>query len=180
VRDARDFIYALPAWVDRQRRDPFFAHIVALTPRGTNYDDPMRTPHNRWITIRTVGNGKLAYHIITRPGWSPSRTETRETFLKQEFKTEDALIQAGRVEAWNQGDNRFCIKTENVLRFSLWLHPQMVDFSRAIVIELNGKPHTIRPTPSLLDALHSYERHRDWGLIYHSEVVMDVADNPHD
>lgn len=40
-------------------------------------------------------------------------------------------------------------------------------------VTVNGREsqHTLKP--SLLDALRSYERRHDWGLVYHAEVTLD-------
>jgi hypothetical protein len=51
----------------------------------------------------------------------------------------------------------------------------MVDFSKPVKVIVNGKTHLYKSQANLLDALRSYERRQDWGLIYHSELVLDVA-----
>jgi hypothetical protein len=76
------------------------------------------------------------------------------------------------VDARYTGDNVFEVKTENVTRFSLWLHPRMVDFSRPVVVLLNGVQKAYQVQPMLRDALRSYERRQDWGLIYHCELEI--------
>ena len=50
----------------------------------------------------------------------------------------------------------------------------MVDFKRPVTLHVNGNTLTRTAKPSLLDALRSYERRHDWGLIYHSELKITV------
>ena len=66
--------------------------------------------------------------------------------------------------------------TENVGKYSLWLHPDMVDFSRPVTVITNGKVEQYDVQPSLLDAIHSYQRRNDWGLIYHYELQITVSE----
>ena len=64
----------------------------------------------------------------------------------------------------------------NVSRFTLWLHPEMVDFSKPIRITLNGKLHfDRRVSPSLATLLESFERRGDWGLVYPAKTTLDIA-----
>jgi hypothetical protein len=50
----------------------------------------------------------------------------------------------------------------------------MVDFSRPVTVIVDGKKFERAVRPSLLEALASYERRRDWNLIYHARMVIDV------
>ena len=72
------------------------------------------------------------------------------------------------------GNNLFEITIKNVKDFSLWLHPQVVDFSKPITVNLNGNSPTRTAKPTLLDALRSYQRRRDWGIVYHGELKITV------
>ena len=92
------------------------------------------------------------------------------------FTLEKTPINAGIVDAVNRGSNIFEITTENVKRFSLWLHPKMVDFSQSVEVIVNGEKNKYSATPSLFDALRSYDRRKDWGLIYYAEVVITVGE----
>jgi hypothetical protein len=81
-------------------------------------------------------------------------------------------VKAGLVDATVEDGNRIVIHTQNVRKFSVWLHPSMVDFSRPVLVSVNGQEtgHTVKPT--LLNALRSYQRRGDWGLIYHAEISL--------
>lgn len=130
--------------------------------------------HNQWITIGETTEGHVLFDSVRRTGPSPKWNEDRESFLKQGFETIKVRVDSGLVEGINRGNNVFEITTKNVKDFSLWLHPQMVDFAKSITIHLNGNTLTRTADPTLRDALRSYHRHHDWGLIYHSEVKITV------
>lgn len=51
----------------------------------------------------------------------------------------------------------------------------MVDFERSIIVTTNGVTTEHDCTPSLLTALKSLERRRDWGLIYSAVISVDVS-----
>jgi hypothetical protein len=85
----------------------------------------------------------------------------------------------GMVEAINLGDNRLKITVTNVSRFTLWLHPAMVDFTKPIQVAVNGEPQfDTFVAPSLVTALESFERRRDWGLVYPAKITLDTAHKP--
>ena len=43
------------------------------------------------------------------------------------------------IDAVNRGDNTIAVTTRNVARFTLWLHPRMVDVSKPVVVRVDGK-----------------------------------------
>ena len=89
--------------------------------------------------------------------------------------TAPAEIEGAVVEAANQGQNRFDVRMQNVKRFSIWLHPKMVDFSKPVTVSINGETVCERRVePSLAAMMRSWDRRRDWGLLYHAELVVDV------
>ena len=50
----------------------------------------------------------------------------------------------------------------------------MVDFSEPVRIAVNGIESEHDVSESLLDALRSYQRRRDWGLIYPAEISLTI------
>ncbi len=71
--------------------------------------------------------------------------------------------------------NTVLVTTRNVARFTVWLHPHMVDVSQPVTIVVDGKVRFQgRIAPSLATALESHERRFDWGLIYPMKVVVDL------
>jgi hypothetical protein len=80
------------------------------------------------------------------------------------------------IEAVNRGENRIEVTAQNVARFTVWLHPQMVDPRKPVTIAVEGGPAVrARLHPSLVTALESYERRRDWGLIYPMKVEVAIS-----
>ncbi len=161
-------------WLEGKRRDPFCPRVVALTPRGWNATVDTETPHHRWVSILEVGDGRIDFDQVKRTGPGPKWKEPLEDFNKQGFELVKKPIGAGLVDARYQGDNRFEVATENVKKFSLWLHPKMVDFAKPVTVIVNGKQQTHQARPTFLDALRSYHRRTDWGLIYHCELAVAV------
>jgi hypothetical protein len=54
----------------------------------------------------------------------------------------------------------------------------MVDFEKPIQVTVNGEPRfDALVTPSLVTALESFERRRDWGLVYPAKVTLDTNGN---
>ncbi len=174
--DAHEALKGLIPWMMKNRRHAYAPHIVAVSPRGTWLTRRVTaTSHSRWISILEIGDGRIEYDMVKRTGPPPKWGESMESFQAQGFKMVKKPIRAGIVDARNLGENTFEITTDNVTRFSLWLHPKMVDFTRPVTVKLNGRARKFSVKPTLVDALRSYERRRDWGLIYHCEVVIKVA-----
>ena len=130
--------------------------------------------HNKWISIGEITEGHALFDKILRTAPDRVGTKSERAFSSRASRHVKFNVNSGQVEGINRGNNVFEITTENVKGFSLWLHPWMVDFSKPITINLNGSTLTRTAQPSLLDALRSYHRHQDWGLIYHSELKITV------
>ena len=164
----------LADWARDRRRDPFFPHVVALTPRGWRSPTEPPSPHNRWVTILDVADGQIEYDSVKFTGPGMRWGEPVEDWHKQKYELTRTMVTGGMVDARYKGENVFDVATQNVRTFSLWLHPRMVDFSKPVVVAVNGEQETHEVVPSLLDALRSYKRRSDWGLIYHCELVLEV------
>ena len=165
-------------WMDEQRRDPYFPEVVVLSKRSWRTNNrTSETLDNRWVSILETTPGTLAYDVVKLTGPRPRWGESLESFNQQSFTTAKTNVSASAVEAKNLGDNVFEVATENVSTFSLWLHPEMADFSQPITVITNGKHEQYKIQPSLLDALRSYERRNDWGLVYHHELQISVVES---
>ncbi|MBI3948339.1 MAG: prolyl oligopeptidase family serine peptidase, partial [Armatimonadetes bacterium] len=178
------------------RRNPYPARACAVSPftarsspgptayQGTEEERVRRFPHQPysfWTSVLETGPGGIVVEEIERGG-DPTR-----------FKPVRRMMNAGAVDAENLGGNRFRVKTTNVRRFALWLHPKMgVDLAKPIeieVIETRVDPETLaeseqgrrkitaRATPSLAAMLRYLGDRRDYGLIYHAAVEVTVGDN---
>ena len=61
------------------------------------------------------------------------------------------------------------------LRFTIWLHPEMVDIAKPVTIVVNGKTlFQDSVHPDLATALESYERRYDWGLVYPIKISLRI------
>jgi predicted esterase len=170
-RDGKDGMAVFIRWTGSQTRNPFPKRVVAVSPRGSWLLEPVTpTPHSYWVSINEVGPEAIEYDSIRLIG--PNIAKTAEDLTKQGYALGKTLLPGGRVDAVLKVNNVIEVKTENVRSFSLWLHPKMVDLARPVTVVWNGAPSDHVVSPSLLDALRSYERRRDWGLIYHAELVI--------
>ncbi len=176
IRDASVAMSKLAEWLRKPKRDPRPRHVVAVSPRGWKASTDTPTPHNRWITIHEVGPGEIDFDSVKLMGPGPSFRETSEDFHKQTFRLEKRPVKAGCVDARIEDNNRIVIRTENVQRFSIWLHPSMVDFSQPVRVSVNGRDSEHAVKASLLDALRSYQRRGDWGMTYYAEIVLNRSE----
>lgn len=166
VINARDEIAQFFASARDLRRDAYYPHITLASPLG--FRPYYRSPvvHNRWLTLDEAIDGELEYdELIASEGddFDAWRLEHRRT------------TRAGAsIDAVNRGGNTIDVKTRNVARFSVWLHPRMVDLTRPVTITVDGETRFAgEVAPSLVTALDSYRRRGDWGLIY--PIKIEIA-----
>lgn len=157
------------------RRDPFFPHVVLASPVGYSTSKCYPASHNRWVTLDAMAEGQLGYDALERHGSGHSKDSPIEEWKQWELRHKTVKRDGSLLEALNQGENRLAVTTTNVSRLTLWLHPSMVDFAEPIQVTLNGeKCFDQRITPSLATLLDSFERRRDWGLVYPAKISLDV------
>ena len=121
----------------------------------------------------------MEYDTVQGNGKSGSEDCPMEQWSQWELRYRKVKRNGASIEAINRGANRLEVTTTNVSRLTLWLHPEMVDFSKPIRITLNGKPHfDRRVSPSLATLLESFERRGDWGLVYPAKIALDICDGP--
>ena len=158
------------------RRDPFFPHVVLASPVGYSAGKCYPVLHNRWITLDSTTEGPLDYDALQGSGRGHGKDGPAEDWSQWELRHKMVKRNGASIEAINRGTNRLEVTTKNVSRFTLWLHPQMVDFADPIRITLNGEPCVNRRvTPSLATLLESFDRRRDWGLVYPAKIALDVS-----
>ena len=149
------------------RRDPFYPHITLASPVGFQDSCCFPVEHNRWLSLNEAADGDLSYDEL--------RSHSSGSFSSWTLEHRIVQHQGSAIDAINRGDNRIEVTTQNVNRFTVWLHPKMIDVRRPVSIFVNGKARfTGTLKPSLLRALESFERRRDWGLIYPIKVEMQV------
>jgi predicted esterase len=149
------------------RRDPYYPHIALASPNGYSTTCTSAVKHNRWLTLDEATEGKLTYDELRTNGakefddWKLTHTTSQRT--------------GAAIEAVNRGDNTVAVSTQNVARFTVWLHPRMIDVKKPVKVVVNEETRfNQRVEPSLATALESYERRRDWGLIYPMKVEIDL------
>jgi hypothetical protein len=94
-----------------------------------------------------------------------------------EFRHAIEAVDGGVVRATNNGDNTFTVETRNIARFSIWLHPDMVDFGKPVTITVDGGVRFEGSvTPNLATMLQSFDRRRDPGMLFSVRVEVDLTD----
>ena len=168
----REFIARMP----KLRRDPFQPRVVVASPRGWTVGDMRDAPHNRWLSIVETTPGKLVYDTTRHEGAKQFWGMPRENWENWALKHARQERPGAMADATNLGGNRFEVTTRNVRRFAIWLHPQMVDLSKPVRVRVNGAPALEQLVqPSAVTALASYERRRDWGLVYPARMEVLVV-----
>jgi hypothetical protein len=150
-------------------RDPYYPHVALASPAGFKrwYCFPVK--HNRWLTLDETVDGRIEYDELL--------AEENVDFDKWRLEHTRGRRKGAAIDAVNRGDNTFVVATSNVSRFTLWLHPRMVDVSKPVTVTVNGRIRFSGPVkPSLATALESYERRHDWGLIY--PMKIELTDSP--
>ncbi|HEY2838874.1 MAG TPA: alpha/beta fold hydrolase, partial [Pirellulales bacterium] len=147
------------------RRDPFYPRIALASPVGYSRYYSSEVEHNRWLTLDEADEGKLTYDLLL----SDDDVEFDEWRLTHEKRRRPGAA----IEAENRGDNTIVVTTKNVKRFTVWLHPRMVDVGKPVTVLVDGeRQFREKLTPSLVTAIESYERRHDWGLIYPIKIEL--------
>ncbi len=178
--DPRDAHEALCRFIKRMpavRRDPYYPHVVCVTPRGWTPRMKYPAPHNRWVSILETARGEIEYDRLINVWPRPMPKTPREKFNAWRLTCRKERHRGALVDARNLGGNAFEAAARNVKRFALWLHPRMVDFRKPVRVTVNGRlAFQAFVRPSVSAALRSFERRRDWGLIYPVEIEVAVPD----
>jgi len=165
------FVERMPA----VRRDPYHPRVVCASPTGFSTGAKFPVSHNRWVTILETADGKLTYDCLRAKGPRQGWKMPIENWQGWELTHSRRAYPGALVDATNEGENRFSVTTKNVKRFALWLHPKMVDLSMPVRVTVNGEvAFDAKIKPSVTIALRSFERRRDWGLIYPAMVELSA------
>ena len=147
----RQELPALIEWFDKQRRTSL-PHEVSLV-RDATHLLPMH-----WVRIDT--------------------TDRIAAFTENLIDSRNDLI-VGRVYATLYAElvspNHIAVKTNHVRRYTLFFNQDLVDFSRPIVVETNGKQSfngLLQPTIETL--LHEARHRSDHEILYSSKVSINV------
>ena len=149
------------------RRDPYYPRVALATPAGYRSSCCYPLAQNRWLTLDKTVRGDLAYDELVTHG--------EDHFDTWRLEHRIGKHRGAAVEALNRGDNTIAVTTRNVARFTVWLHPRMVDLAKPVSIVVDGKVRFHeRVKPSLAVALESYRRRSDWGLVYPIKIELSV------
>jgi predicted esterase len=144
---------------DHLRRDPYYPHITLASPAGFMRSFSFPVTDNRWLTLNESTQGKLTYDEL--------RDNGTKKFDDWRLRHSTSDRSGSAIDAANRGHNTIVVSTRNVARFTIWLHPRMVDVNKSVRVIVNEKiRYDGNVKPSLLTALESYVRREDWGLIY--------------
>jgi len=183
----RPQIEALFELIALTRRDPYAVRVCAAAPFAVvsdwNSEEELsrypERPWSFWAGVLETGDGGLPVDVPERDERGVLGLETR------------LMPGAGSVDAENLGGNRFRVRTVNVERFALWLHPAMgIDFSEPVAVEwidcgveeegfaeVERARRVVerRAAPSLAEMLRVLDARGDHGLIYHAVVEVGAG-----
>jgi predicted esterase len=152
----------------RLRRDPYYPRIALASPNGYSRSCCSEVEHNRWLTLDEATEGTIRFDEL--------QTNGSDDFDKWRLVQSTANRSGAAIEAENRGDNTIAVTTQNVARFTVWLHPRMVDVRKPVKVIVNDKTRfNERVKLSLVTALESFERRGDWGLVYPMKIEVDLA-----
>ena len=152
--------------IAHRTRDPFPDRVVTASRKGAFW--PCETPHHYWITIDEAHFGSFDLDHM-------EPTESTPSYCTTDFRHRTIRAPGGTVDATNDGDNHFTIRTHNVDRFTLWLHPAMADLAKPVRVVINGElRHDAAVTPSLQTVVESYLRRRDEGQLYSAKIELNI------
>lgn len=174
------FVNGTQGLVHGYTRNPYRNHVIAINPwrtyqTGGNYEhtwneDP--SPHTMWLSINSYGTGTIPYDRVTPQG--DGGCTSQANWNNWSLISDTVNVQGGKAEATNAGNNVINVTTNNVTNLSVWLHPNMVNFAQPITLNINGNSIQRTCTGSLLTALKSYERRKDWNMIYTCELPINI------
>jgi len=156
-------------YVKDRKRNPFPDRVVTASRKGAF--DLYDAPHHYWISIDEVHFGTFELDHM-------EPTESTPSYCTTDFRHRTIRARGGTVDATNEGNNRFTIRTHNVDRFILWLNPSMADLARPIQVVVNGDlRHDAPVSPSLRTTLESFDRKRDEGQLCCAKIEFNIKVN---
>ena len=124
---AFDYLHTM----QNRRRDPYYDHIGLASPNGFRESYVYPVADNRWLTLDKTTPGNIDYdELIPHEG---------VTFDSWRLDHRVAAHPGASLDAVNRHDNTILVATRNVARFTVWLHPRMVDVARPVTIVVDGK-----------------------------------------
>ena len=112
--------------------------------------------------------------------WNPDRPIQRSTFhwLRMYPTSSDVPEDKREQRIWAvyEGNNRFNLTSENARKARIYLHPKMVDFSKPIVVAVNGETvFDAKVEPDMKTMLDLVREFDDRSRIFHAAIDFDIA-----
>jgi hypothetical protein len=127
----------------------------------------MRTCDNRfyWLSTDSID----AQHLNTMKGWND---RTRPAGLHARITPRNEPLGGGKVRVWTQ----VLLRTYGVRQVSIWLGPNMADFTNPVVVHHNGSPITrdIKIQPSYQIMLEDFFQNWDRQRLFFARVDVKV------
>lgn len=145
-------------WLSQFKRDPYPKRIVLSSPRAVDFSGlKLPAPPDRWLAIDEIGTEKLVM-----PG-----VETGGAARK------DHNLPMGILDAKWTDKNKLEVDAQNVVSFRVLLSPELVDFSKPLEVQVNGKQVFAEEVhSSLAYAMKYLDEHRDPSMIFVGEVTI--------
>ncbi len=158
------------------KRERFPPQVAVASPVGFRANAAYKKSHSHWLSLdEAFEDSELEYDTLDIPGRGYKNDSPVDDWNGWMLTHQREKRPGAMVEAVNLGNNRFDIRTTGVAQFTLWLHPNMVNFNEPIHVTINGEPRTQqRLKPSLAILLDSFARRKDWNLTYPARWTIRV------
>ena len=113
------------AWSADKRRNPYAKKAALVTPCGTKHPDVEKVVRSRWLELVETVEDEIPVDAIVLHG--PAVAQMDDDLKRQTYSLVKRYWDGARIVAENMGNNRFCVKVENVKRFSIYVSPKMGD-----------------------------------------------------
>jgi predicted esterase len=165
VSEGKEYIRKYLESAKNVRREMCPPRVVLASPVGFDEDYCFPVEHNRWLSLDEADDGTIEYDALVTNG--------ADDFDDWRLRHRKQKLDGASIDAANRGDNTLIVTTRHVARFTLWLHPRMIDVTKPVRIVVDGKVRfASNVSLSLVTALESYERRHDWGLIYPIKIEL--------
>ena len=121
------------AWAANKRRQPYAKHVVVVTPCGTKHPVMEAVAKSRWLEALKTEPAPIQLDKIHLKG--PNVAKTEADWRAQSFELEKVELPGFRLDAVNEGNNKFHVKAEHVRSFRMLLSPQMADLTKPITVD---------------------------------------------
>jgi len=156
----KDEVPRLVEWFSKQRRDPYPMDVLSIR-------DIDHLGRYSWTKIN-----QLSADVASVSGSIQDHQEA-ERVKRGEFAELHATIHGNQID----------LKTLRVRRFTLFLHPKLVDLGKPVVVTVNGiKSFEGKVESDLLVLLTEARIRKDPNLLFEAQLAIDVTkrDSPED